>query len=167
MKKTGIFYGSTTGTTEDIAGRIAAGLGIPSSDVHTASELSTGLIASYEALILGSSTWGDGELQDEWYDAVEVLKEADLSDKTVALFGCGDSSSYCDTFCDAMGLLYEAVKDRCTIVGKVPADGYSFDSSKAVENGYFVGMAIDEMNESDKTGARIDAWTGSIKDSLS
>ena len=29
---------------------------------------------SYEALILGTSTWGDGELQDDWYDGIKVFK---------------------------------------------------------------------------------------------
>ena len=163
MKKTGIFYGSTTGTTEDIAGRIATRLGIGPSDVHTASALGSGLIASYEVLILGSSTWGDGELQDEWYDALEVLNGADLSGKTVALFGCGDSSSYSDTFCDAMGIIFEAVKGRCTVIGQVSAEGYSFSSSKAVVDGKFVGLAIDEMNEDGKTDSRLDAWTESLK----
>ena len=163
MKKTGIFYGSTTGTTEDIAGRIATRLGIGPSNVHTASELGSGLTASYEVLILGSSTWGDGELQDEWYDAIEVLKGADLSGKTVALFGCGDSSSYSDTFCDAMGIIFEAVKGRCTVIGQVSAEGYSFSSSKAVVDGKFVGLAIDEMNEDGKTDSRLDAWTESLK----
>lgn len=166
MKKTGIFYGSTTGTTEDVAGRIASKLGVSSSDIHTASDLSADLIATYDALILGSSTWGEGELQDEWYDAVNVLRDADLSGKTVALFGCGDSSSYCDTFCDAMGLLYEEVKDKCSVVGQVSTDGYSFSSSKAVVDGKFVGLAIDEMNESEKTDERIDAWVSELKNAL-
>ena len=53
-------------------------------------------------LILGSSTWGCGDLQDDWYDGVEILKKADLTGKKVALFACGDGESYGDTFCEAM-----------------------------------------------------------------
>jgi flavodoxin I len=34
-----------------------------------------------------------------------VLKNANLSGKTIALFGCGDSESYSDTFCDGMGII--------------------------------------------------------------
>lgn len=34
MKKTGIFYGSTTGTTETVAKQIAGLLGIDSNDIH-------------------------------------------------------------------------------------------------------------------------------------
>ena len=88
MKKTGIFYGSTTGTTESVAGRIADVLGISSADVHDVSKLTAELVSGYEVLLLGTSTWGDGELQDDWYDGVKVLKGMDLSDKLVGLFGC-------------------------------------------------------------------------------
>lgn len=75
MKKTGVFYGSTTGTTESVARTIAEKLGIPSSDVYNVSKMTADVAGSYEALILGTSTWGDGELQDDWYDGIKVLKE--------------------------------------------------------------------------------------------
>lgn len=74
MKKTGIFYGSTTGTTESVARLIAEKLGVSPEDVHDVSKLDAALAESYEALILGTSTWGDGELQDDWYDGIKVLK---------------------------------------------------------------------------------------------
>ena len=45
MKKTGIFYGSTTGTTESVAGRIADVLGISSADVHDVSKLTAELVS--------------------------------------------------------------------------------------------------------------------------
>ena len=97
MKKTGVFYGSTTGTTESVANLIAEKLGIASADVHNVSKMNADMVGAYEALILGTSTWGDGELQDDWYDGIKVLKSMDLKDKIIALFGCGDSESYGDT----------------------------------------------------------------------
>ena len=39
MKKIGIFYGSSTGTTESVAHTIAQKLGVASNDVHDASKL--------------------------------------------------------------------------------------------------------------------------------
>ena len=78
MKRTGIFYGSSTGITEGVAHTIAQKLGVDSNDVHDAARLSAGMLDNYDALILGSSTWGCGELQDDWYDAVKVLRSADL-----------------------------------------------------------------------------------------
>ena len=165
MKKTGIFYGSSTGTCEDLANQIADKMGVAASDVHSADKLSADLVKEYDLLILGTSTWGDGEFQDDWYDGIKVLKSADLSFKSIALFGCGDSESYCDTFCDGMGILYEDLKDSgCSFIGnKVGTDGYSFSSSIAVVNGAFVGLALDEVNESDKTAERIDNWTAELK----
>ena len=165
MKKTGIFYGSSTGTCEDLANQIADKMGVAASDVHSADKLSADLVKESDLLILGTSTWGDGELQDDWYDGIKVLKSADLSFKSIALFGCGDSESYCDTFCDGMGILYEDLKDSgCSFIGnKVGTDGYSFSSSIAVVNGAFVGLALDEVNESDKTAERIDNWTAELK----
>lgn len=122
MKKIGIFYGSSTGTTQGIAETIASKLGVPASDVIDVSKMNADMVKEYEVLLLGTSTWGDGELQDDWYDGVKVLKESDLKEKTIALFGCGDAESYCDTFCDGMGIIYEDIKDSgCTIVGKVSA----------------------------------------------
>ena len=164
MSKIAVFYGSTTGTCETLAGQIAEKLG--TSDVFSAADLDAAKIAEYDVLVLGSSTWGDGELQDDWYDAVETLKKADLSGKKVALFGCGDSASYTDTFCSAMGIIYEAVAGA-TVVGKgISTDGYSFSNSLAVVDGTWVGCALDEENESDQTAARIDAWVAKVKSEL-
>ena len=147
MKKTGIFYGSTTGTTESVARLIAEKLGVSPEDVHDVSKLNAALVESYEALILGTSTWGDGELQDDWYDGIKVLKNANLSGKTIALFGCGDSESYSDTFCDGMGILFEDLKDSgCTFVGAVPDSDYTYASSVAAADGKFVGLALDDVN---------------------
>lgn len=165
MKKIGIFYGSSTGTCEDLAGRIADKLGVSSSDVYSADKLTADLVNQYEVLVLGTSTWGDGELQDDWYDGIKVLKAADLSNKLVALFGCGDSDSYGDTYCDGMGIIYEDLKDSgCSFIGnKVSTDGYSFSSSIAVVDGAFVGLALDEVNQSDESDSRIEAWTTELK----
>ena len=167
MKKTGVFYGSTTGTTESVANLIAEKLGIASADVHDVSKMNADMVGAYEALILGTSTWGDGELQDDWYDGIKVLKGMDLKDKVIALFGCGDSESYGDTFCDGMGILYEDLKDSgCHFVGAVPDTDYTYNSSVSVFDGNFVGLAIDEMNESDKTEERVSSWTDKLKADL-
>jgi len=161
MKKTVIVYGSTTGTCENLAGQIAERLGVV--DIISAASFDQSVIDAADNLILGTSTWGSGELQDDWYDAVNTLKSADLSGKTVALFGCGDSQSYPDTFCGGMADLYHAAREAgAKIIGTVAADGYSFEESSAVVDGRFVGLALDEDNESGKSAERIAAWADSI-----
>lgn len=167
MKKTGVFYGSTTGTTESVAKLIAEKLGIASEDIHDVSKMNADMVGGYEALILGTSTWGDGELQDDWYDGVNVLKGLDLKDKVVALFGCGDSESYGDTFCDGMGILYENLKNSgCRFIGVVSDADYTYGSSVSVIDGNFVGLAIDDVNESERTEERVSSWTDRLKADL-
>lgn len=164
MKKTLVVYGSTTGTCEGIAETIASKLGTEAINV---TELDGAQVAEADNLVLGTSTWGAGELQDDWYDGVSLLKGANLNGKTIALFGCGDSESYCDTFCGAMGEIYDALKDSgARFVGQVDASGYTYDDSTAVHDGKFVGLALDDVNESDRTEERIDAWIEAIKPEL-
>ena len=164
MGKTIVVYGSSTGTCEAIAGKIAEKLGVEAINV---SDLTADVIAENDNLLIGTSTWGAGELQDDWYDGVDTLKGADLSGKVVAVFGCGDSASYSDTFCGAMKELYDAAKaGGATVVGEVDIDGYIFDDSDAVVDNKFVGLALDDINEDDKTDGRIDAWLEQINGSL-
>ena len=168
MNKIGVIYGSTTGTTEDVARRIAEKLNVPSAHIFEVSKLTEALVNEYDVLVLGSSTWGAGELQDDWYDGVNVLKKCDLSHKYVALFGCGDSDSYSDTFCDAIGIIYEDLKDaHCKFCGAVDTAGYTFDSSIAVVDGKFIGLPIDEVNEDNQTEERISAWAEQVKQEIS
>ena len=163
MSKTVVVYGSSTGTCESIAEKIGAKLG---AEVVNVQDL-TADVLSADNILLGTSTWGAGELQDDWYDGVETLKGSDLSDKVVAIFGCGDSSSYSDTFCGAMKELYDAAKAAgALVVGAVSPDGYTFDDSDAVVDGMFVGLPLDDVNEDDKTDERIDAWVSLITESL-
>ncbi len=164
MKKTIVIYGSSTGTCEAIAEKIASKLG---TDVLNVQDLTADIIAENENLILGTSTWGAGELQDDWYDGVKLLQAADLSGKIIALFGCGDAESYGDTFVGGMGELYEAVKaSGARLVGQVDVDGYTFDDSSAVVDGKFVGLPLDDVNEDDKTDSRIDDWLAAISPNL-
>ena len=52
MSKIGVFYGSTTGTTEDVARKIAEKLNVPQGDIHDASTLTDALVKEYDVLVL-------------------------------------------------------------------------------------------------------------------
>ena len=165
MKKTVIIYGTSTGTCEDLASRIGTKLGVD--NVINVTDLDNSVIADNDNLLLGTSTWGAGEVQDDWYDGLKVIKNADLSGKTVALFGCGDSESYPDTFVGGMAEIYNAAKQAgANVIGAVTTEGYTFDDSESVVDGKFVGLALDEVNEDSKTDERIDDWVAEIKPSL-
>lgn len=166
MKKTGIFYGSTTGTTEEVAKQIAALLGVDKSDVHNVAESAPTDVADYEVLILGTSTWGSGDIQDDWADFVNGLKIIDLTGKQIALFGCGDETMS-DTFCNGVGILYDELKDTgAEFIGAFNADGYGFEHSTAVRDGKAVGLLLDETNESQMSPERIDQWCTIVKNAI-
>ena len=160
---TGIFYGSTTGNTEDLAGQIAEKLGIETANVYNVGNTSANEAEAYDSLLLGSSTWGAGDLQDDWYDFIASLKKRDLKGKKVALFGCGDSSSYPDTFCDAMGLIKEELAATgCVFIGEMSAAGYSETDSKAFDDGKALGLIADD-DEPNLTAGRLANWIEIIK----
>lgn len=167
MKKTGIFYGSTNGDTENVANKIATALGIGKEDVHNVAGTKPDAVQPYEVLLLGCSTWGVGEMQDDWNDFLFKLKDMDLKGKTVALFGCGDSVSFGGSFCDALGVIYKELQHTgCSFTGEADPSDYNFDHSEALINGQFVGLPIDEMNEQDKTDERVKNWTERLKKEL-
>ena len=157
--KTAIFYGSTTGTTEMVAGKVGELLG---AEVLSATEIDR--VEEYDFVIFATSTWGMGDLQDDWYEALDKLKTKNLSGKKVGLIGIGDQFGFGDTFVDGIGTIYEEIKDMgINLVGKTSADGYSFSGSKAVVDDEFVGLVIDENNQSELTDERINAWVEKVK----
>lgn len=158
-----IIYGSSGGATGDVAESIAEKLSAETNVVDIANA-SNSDFEDATHLILGTSTWGDGELQDDWDDFFSNLDDIDFSGKKVAFFGLGDQDSYYDTFLDGMGTLYEKVKEKGgTIVGDgVSAEGFDFGESTAIVEGKFVGLALDEDNQADLSDDRIDAWVSSI-----
>ncbi|MDL2308964.1 flavodoxin [Bacteroidales bacterium OttesenSCG-928-B11] len=167
MKKTAIIFGSTTGNAETVAEKIAEKLINNDVTLIEVSKLKSTDFDDYQNLILGTSTWGLGDLQDDWDGKLSVLENSNLNGKTIAFFGTGDSSSYPDTFVDGMGILYETVSGKgANLVGQFPADGYSYDASRAEIDGHFAGVAIDEDNESNLTDERLDQWIASFKSIL-
>ncbi|MBF7048423.1 flavodoxin FldA [Campylobacter volucris] len=159
-----VIFGSSMGNTEGAANMIAEKLGI--SDVLNIADIDADKINSYDKLICGTSTWGSGDLQDDW-DGFDFSK-LNLSGKTVAVFGMGDSESYSDTYCSGMGKLAQGLKSAgANLVGAVSTGGYTFEASDAVEGDKFIGLALDNDNHEDLTENRINTWIEQIKPSFS
>ena len=161
MAKVGIFYGSTTGVTEDIANRIAEK--IDGAEVFNI-DGNVDELENYDVLLLGTSTWGFGDLQDDWQAVLDDLANLNLAGKKVAYFGSGDQGTFTDTFMDGMAIINEEIsKTGATVIGNTSTEGYEFNESRAVEGDKFLGLALDEVNQSDLTDERIDAWVEQIK----
>lgn len=159
-----IIYGSDSGTTGDIAEKIAGGLNATVKVIDVA-RVENSDFEEAENLILGSSTWGEGDLQDDWDGFIEALDDIDLSNKKVAVFGLGDQESYGDSFVGAMGTIYEKAKERgATMVGGgVSPEGYTFEESIALVDDVFVGLPLDEDNQDELTDERIAAWCAQLQ----
>ena len=116
MKSTIVIYGSSTGTCQSIAETIAGKLGASAVDVSSIDEAT---ISDHDNLILGTSTWGAGELQDDWYDFLDALKRKALSGKRVALFGSygwgdGEWMRTWESDCDGAGVNLVCESVICT-----------------------------------------------------
>ena len=159
MKNIGIFYGTTTGMTAEVAEKIANQLGVDSSNVKNVTSARPADVSDYDLIMFGCSTWGSGDMQGEMHDFLDGVSALYLKGKQIALFGCGDESMS-DTFCDGVGEMREMVEPcQADFVGEFDADGYEFEKSKAVdENGLAVGLLIDNTNHADLTDSRIKRW---------
>lgn len=163
-KKIAIVYGSSTGTTKSVAEKIEAAFG--AADLYNAEDVSVDSLKDYDLLIFGASTEGVGDLQYDWDTLLPKVAKMDFSGKKIALFGLGDSASFSTSFAGAMGVIYKALKGKADVIGMVSTDGYTFDDSDAVVDDKFVGLAVDEDNEYDKTDERVNNWVAELKAAL-
>jgi flavodoxin I len=163
MKKIGIFYGSSTGNTEKIADLIKSAFGEDVATTINVEDASFNDLDKFPYLIFGTSTWGIGDMQDDWEDFMEVVLKADLKGKKVALFGLGDQEIYTDSFADGIGKIYDKIAKKTTIIGAWPNEGYLFDESEALKKGKFVGLIIDEDNQTKLTVERVTRWVEGLK----
>jgi len=159
--RTGIFYGSTTGNTEAVASQIESL--ISGSQMCSAENLTRVELESCGLIILGASTWGLGDLQDDWIDNLESLRLSKLEGKKVALFGLGDQVCYPDTFVDGIKELHDAaIEAGATVIGWCSDDGYDYSASAAAIDGQFCGLPLDQENQGELTEQRIQDWVEQV-----
>lgn len=171
MSKIGIFYGSCGGITGEVAEEIGKFFDVDEDDIINMEEDFDDVdqLLGYDILFLGSSTWGQGDVQRDWVDPLYEIEqdEVDFSGKTVALFGAGDCESHAEHFVSALGKMHDLFKERgAKVVGSFPTDGYTYEASLAIKDGMFCGLPIDNVNEEDKTEARVQAWCEKVKSDL-
>ena len=164
MSNTAIIYSFNTQKSKKIAEKIIETFGKDKIDVVNAEELTTEVFEKYDSFILSAPTWFDGELPNYWDEFVPELEDMDLKNKTFAVFGLGDQKGYPENFCDAIGILVEILEEcGASIIGKIPAEGYTFESSKAQRGEQFLGLPLDQENQARLTKQRIDNWVTQLK----
>jgi flavodoxin I len=168
MKKVGVFYGSDTGCTEAIVAKIEKLINesvvsfIDVSQVKDKSEL-----LDFENLILAIPTWYDGDLQSDWESFFPDFETLDFESRKVAIVGLGDQVGYGEYFVDGIGILAQsAMNNNAQLVGLTSIEGYDFEESKALYEvdgeQYFLGLALDEDNQSELTDSRLEPWISEV-----
>ncbi len=172
MATFGIFYGSDTGNTENVANKLVVALGEDNAtafDVAHVADFS--IFDNFDVLIFGTPTWYVGELQSDVDEFFTQLRTANISfaGRTVALFGLGDQFGYSDNFVDGLGIIYQFFKEQnAHIIGSWPTEGYTFDSVLALGDSldHFVGLVIDEDNQQELTDERVATWAQQIQQEI-
>ena len=165
MKKTGIFYSFNSTKTAKIAEKIinefAPDIRVEPVNVE---ELTEEQFISFTNLILGVPTWFDGELPNYWDEFVPALEDLDLKGKKIAIYGLGNQLEYPENFGDAVGIMAELLR-KCgaEVVGSTSINGYTFESSRAVASGQFVGLILDQETQPRLSNERIANWVQSLK----
>ena len=137
MSKALIIYGSTTGNTESAAEVIEKVLKENGIETNLKSVLTASvseLKEDYDLILLGSSTWGEDEieLQADFAEFYEAMDGIALDDKKTAVFGCGDSSY--THFCGAVDAIEEKVRKigGIMIVDPLKLDGDPDDANEEI-----------------------------------
>lgn len=169
MMATGIYFASTTGNTEEVAGLVHAEMGDDCADPLDL-ELDHGpLMAAQDVLVVGVPTWNTGadtERSGTTWDEFILgpLKDMDMKGKKVAVFGLGDAVDYEDNFCDAIEEIHDAFEAQgAKMVGYVDSGYIDFEESKSVRDGKFLGLALDMIHQGEEGEAMIKDWCAQIK----
>jgi len=164
MTKTAIIYSYNTKKTSKIATLIQEGFNDPAIEMINAEEITEDTFLSFDHIIMGVATWFDGELPNFWDEFLPALEELDLKGKKFALFGLGDQKGYPENFLDGVGIMGEILEGQgATLVGFTSSKGYEFESSRALRNDQFMGLAIDYENQGSMIKQRVAAWIDQLR----
>lgn len=169
MNKTGIVYSFNSTKTAKASEKIKEAFGSDFNIVQVnAEELTEELFLSFTNLILGVPTWFDGELPNYWDEFVPALEDLNLEGKTIAIYGLGNQVEYPENFGDAIGIMGELVQERgAKLVGFTSAEGYSYESSRALIDGKFMGLLLDQETQPRLSKERIEKWVTDLKSQFS
>jgi len=166
MATIGIFFGSSSGVTRGAAELLSEQLS--GSELIDMEEDFDGIeqFEEFDVLLLGSSTWGQGDVQRDWVDPLYDLgnDSPDLSGKKVAFFGGGDQKTHGEHFLSALGKMHDLfVSLGAEAYGFTSVSGYDYKYSLAERDGKFCGLGIDDVNQEDLTEERVIGWVNQLK----
>ncbi|KAL3789499.1 hypothetical protein HJC23_009735 [Cyclotella cryptica] len=171
-KPVGIFFGTSTGSTEEAARMIASEFGADAAgpfEIDSVQGSCAEEFTKYDALVVGTPTWNTGadlERSGTGWDEIYYSEMQDLkiAGKKVAVFGLGDSVSYSDNYADATGELHDVFENLgCKMMGYTSTEGYLHDASKSIRGDQFCGLLLDAVNQEELTEERIRNWVAALR----
>lgn len=164
MKKIGLFYSHKTNKTSIVAEKVARAFGEKNVDKLDIETIDAETFLKYDNLVLGLSTWFDGELPQYWDEFLPSLENINLDDKKIGIFTLGDQKSYPQNFGDAIGIIADLMEDKSAhVYGKTSTEGYTYERSLAAKGAEFLGLIIDFENQKDLTDERVEKWVEGLK----
>jgi flavodoxin I len=169
--KVGIFFGTSTGSTESVADMIKEQLGDDADgpfDIETLEGSVAENFGKYGSLIVGTPTWNTGaetERSGTGWDEIyySTMQELNLQGKKVGVFGLGDQESYSENYADASGELHDVFESLgCQMMGYTSQEGYEHDDSKAIRGDKFCGLLCDEVNQEELSEERVKNWISQL-----
>lgn len=174
MNRIGMFFGTETGSTRLVAKKMQKKLGDELCDKPVnVNRIEPDEMLKYDALILGSPSYGIGEIpgngvsgcfEPNWAEFFAKMPEnPDFSGKRIAFFGLGAQERYADRFCSSLLPLVEKFKAwGAEVIGDWSTEGYTYEQSAAVVDGRFLGLIIDQRTQGMFTEERIDSWLAQV-----
>ena len=167
MKKTILMYWPKDGNVETCAQLISdkyEDLEMKSIDQVKVEDLKNAEQYIIGCSTVGSETWDNKDNSDPWPAFINQLDSVGISEKKVALFGLGDQVRWPMHFVDGMAVLNEQILSKgAKVIGKWPVEGYDHEDSEAQDNGFFVGLALDEDIQPELSEERVTKWVAQIK----
>lgn len=166
-RQVGIFYAPSGGSVQKVARQIKQKLAEVQPDMQVISDIVPLQLLDYHNLILvcstlGRNTW-EMEQKDPWSSFLPKMLRIRLDGRKVALVGLGDHVSYPNNFVDGMGILGQTVEEiGGKLIGATPTRDYIFNDSRALRDGKFIGLPLDEDYEAEKTEERLNGWISNI-----
>jgi len=164
MSQIGVFYGPELGSVEKVARVIENKLGADKVELIAVKNSDEKTVKRFDKMIFGVSTigktnWDSDHKDTDWDVFVTTFDKVDWAGKKVAVYGLGDHVKYPQHFVDALGWMYERLTALgAEVVGFCSTDGYTYEESEGIKDGQFLGLPVDEDNETDKTELRVDKW---------
>ncbi|SIS45026.1 flavodoxin [Salimicrobium flavidum] len=110
-----IAFASMSGNTEDIADLLKSHLTkYHEVTIEEIEDISPSDLSDYDAVLLGSYTWNDGDLPYEVEDFYEELEEVELNGVPASVFGSGDRMY--PMFCEAVHTLEKQLKESGAVL---------------------------------------------------